>query len=117
MLRQLSHAMKNQLKAPKAPKHGHFLSFAVYLWHKDRWLSWTERIHHRTPSFHKAWIYLYGVCHFLHCVDSLVEHPDIVPLVRVCRSHADSTDLINLKRVRILVPGSKVAALIKPSHS
>ena len=35
MLCQLSYAIKNQLKAPKAPNQ-HFLPLAVSLWHKDR---------------------------------------------------------------------------------
>ena len=38
MLRQLSYAIKNQLKAPKAPYWGHFFLFAGSLWHKDSWL-------------------------------------------------------------------------------
>ena len=36
LLRQLSYAKKNQLKAPKAPYQEHFLPLAVSLWHKDR---------------------------------------------------------------------------------
>ena len=31
LLRQLSHAIKTQLEAPKAPYEGHFLPFAVSL--------------------------------------------------------------------------------------
>ena len=38
LLRQLSYAIKNQFKAPKArdeiPLLGHFLTFAGSLWHK-----------------------------------------------------------------------------------
>ena len=34
LLRQLSNAIKTQLKAPKAPYLGHFLPFAGSLWHK-----------------------------------------------------------------------------------
>ena len=34
LLRQLSYAIKIQLKATKVAEKGHFLSFAVSLWHK-----------------------------------------------------------------------------------
>ena len=34
LLRQLSYAIKTQLKAPKALDYGHFLLFAVSLWHE-----------------------------------------------------------------------------------
>ena len=37
LLRQLSYAIKNQLKAPKAPYWRHFLPSAGSLWHKDRY--------------------------------------------------------------------------------
>ena len=50
MLRQLSYAIKNQLKATKAPYKGHFLPFVGSLWHKDRWLPCTERIYYREQS-------------------------------------------------------------------
>ena len=45
MLRQLSYAIKNQLKAPKAPYYGHFLPFAGSLWHMVRWPSYREKIY------------------------------------------------------------------------
>ena len=54
---------------------------------------------------------------YIHCIDCLVEDPDIVPLVSVGCSHTGSANLINLEHVGVLVPGSQVSALIKASHT
>ena len=53
MLRQLSYAIKNQLKAPKAPYEMHFLPFLASLSHKGGFHAQKESIIES-----KAWIYL-----------------------------------------------------------
>ena len=79
LLRQPSYAIKNQLKAPKAPYLGLWdempptrgfscLSFVASLRHEDRWLICTEIINYRAGATlcHKAWLYLFPEIHRDH---------------------------------------------------
>ena len=52
------YAIKNQLKAPKAPYSGHFLPFAGSLWHKGGFHARKESIIGGRRPLCKAWISL-----------------------------------------------------------
>ena len=71
LFRHFSNGINNQLKGPKVPHLGHFLTFAGSLWHKDRWLPSRERIYYsrwchqyNNPTYNRFFLFMSTY----HCV-------------------------------------------------